>query len=292
MIPTYHCAGFLAETLRAVLAQDPGPEAMQIEVVDDASDRDDPASVVAEVGGGRVEFFRQPKNVGHIGNFDTCLRRSRGEIVHLLHGDDMVQPGFYAAMQRGFDALPGLGAAFCRPTYIDATGKQLSVAPAEATTSGVLADAIPRLAEEQRIMTPSIVVRRAVYEALGGFDQRLVCSEDWEMWVRIAARYPVWYEPQLLALYRMHDDSNTGRHVRSAEDMSYTRVAIDIFQHYMPAEVARPTVAKARATYARTAFGNAAQLFRRREWAGALNQYREAFRLAPKVALSRLLGAR
>jgi glycosyltransferase involved in cell wall biosynthesis len=291
MIPTYDCAGFLGETLRAVLAQDPGPEAMQIEVVDDASDRDDPAAIVAEVGRGRVGFHRQPKNVGHIANFDTCLRRSRGEIVHLLHGDDLVLPGFYAALQSGFDAVPDLGAAFCRPTYIDSASKRLSVAPAETKDSGLLADAIPRLAEEQRIMTPSIVVRRAVYEALGGFDQRLVCSEDWEMWVRIAARYPIWYEPRSLALYRMHDNSNTGRHVRSAADLAFTRVAIDIFEHYLPADLAPAIVAKARATYARTAFDNSSRLLGQREWIGAFNQFREAMRLSPKVALSRLLGA-
>src|SRR4051812_23283601 len=53
MIPTYDCARFLDQTLRSVLAQDPGPAAMQIEVVDDHSLRDHPAEVVARVGGGR-----------------------------------------------------------------------------------------------------------------------------------------------------------------------------------------------------------------------------------------------
>ena len=42
MIPTYHCARYLAETLASVLDQDPGPEAMQIEVVADHSTADDP----------------------------------------------------------------------------------------------------------------------------------------------------------------------------------------------------------------------------------------------------------
>ena len=50
MIPTYHCARYLGETLRSVLAQDPGPDAMQIEVVDDHSTQDDPERVVREVG--------------------------------------------------------------------------------------------------------------------------------------------------------------------------------------------------------------------------------------------------
>ena len=85
MIPTYNCANYLRETLASVLAQDPGPEAMQIEVVDDHSTRDDPAATVKELGRGRVQFYRQTRNLGYIKNFETCLQRSRGKIIHLLH---------------------------------------------------------------------------------------------------------------------------------------------------------------------------------------------------------------
>src|SRR3712207_9440459 len=67
MIPTFNCAGFLAETLSSVLLQDLGPELMQIEVIDDCSD-DDPGAVVAQLGQGRVGFFRQAERVGHIEN--------------------------------------------------------------------------------------------------------------------------------------------------------------------------------------------------------------------------------
>ena len=42
MIPTYNCADYLHETLKSVLAQDPGSEVMQIEVIDDCSTQDDP----------------------------------------------------------------------------------------------------------------------------------------------------------------------------------------------------------------------------------------------------------
>ena len=54
MIPAYNCASYLRQTLASVLAQDPGPEQMQIEVVDDGSTKDDPESVVRETGKGRV----------------------------------------------------------------------------------------------------------------------------------------------------------------------------------------------------------------------------------------------
>ena len=85
-------------------------------------------------------------------------------------------------------------------------------------------------------MTPCIVVRRSVYEELGGFDDRLACAEDWEMWVRVAARFPVYYEERPLACYRLHDDSNTGRNLRSGLNLEYTRRAIEIFADVLRAD--------------------------------------------------------
>ena len=95
MIPTYHCALFLEETLQSVLSQAESPEKMQIEVIDDHSTADNPEEIVSRIGRGRVSFFRQPENVGHTKNFATCIERAKGEIVHLLHGDDLVSAGYY-----------------------------------------------------------------------------------------------------------------------------------------------------------------------------------------------------
>ena len=288
MIPTFHCAGYLGETLRSVLAQDPGPEAMQIEVVDDHSTEDDPEAVVREIGRGRVGFFRQPANVGTTRNFATCITRSRGRLVHLLHGDDLVRDGFYATLQRAFDTDAEIGAAFCRQVFIDGKGDWVGLSPLEQPCSGRLEGALERLATEQRIMTPSIVVRREVYEALGGFDDRLRCSEDWEMWVRIAAHYPVWFEKEPLALYRMHSNSNTGRHVRTAEDMRYTREAIDLFRSHLPPARAADIVRTAKQQYALAAIRTARSLLESRDLDGARAQLAEALRLSrsPRVLAS------
>ena len=47
-----------------------------------------------------------------------------------------------------------------------------------------------------------MVVKREVYAQLGGYDESLRYGEDWEMWVRIAASYPVGYQTQPLAEFR------------------------------------------------------------------------------------------
>jgi len=286
MIPTYNCAHYLRETLAGVLMQDPGPEVMQIEVVDDYSS-DDPASVVEELGRGRVGFYRQPTNAGHIDNFATCLNRARGRLVHLLHGDDGVRDGFYQKMQRAFEQQPGIGAAFCRHIFLDEAGHWRGISRLEQAQSGLLPNALEYLATEQRIMTPSIVVRRAVYEELGGFDRRLVCTEDWEMWIRIAGRYPIWYEVEPLALYRMHSDSNTGRHLRSGEDARYTRMAIDIFKSYLPPTRADELTRRARETYARSTLHSARLMLNRRDHAAAFTLIREALQFSHSMGIIR-----
>jgi hypothetical protein len=75
----------------------------------------------------------------------------------------------------------------------------------------VIADWLERIALYQRVQCPAIVVRRDVYEHLGGFRPDLVYALDWEMWVRIARHYPVWYEPTVLACWRVHDQGETAR---------------------------------------------------------------------------------
>jgi GT2 family glycosyltransferase len=247
MIPTYNCARFLEETLRSVLCQAPDALQMQIQVVDDHSLEDDPRDVVQRLAPSRVEFFRQPQNVGHSQNFDTCIRRARGHLVHILHGDDLVNPGFYQALQSAFEAHPEIGAAFCRVSVIDGQGDEQYVMPPFQAASGIIEDASRVMAVQQPVETPSIAVRRAVYERLGGFDNRLrFCGEDLEMWVRISAHYPIWYEAELLARYRTHGDSLSRRSFRTGQNIRDVRRAIDTFGEYLPRDEAREISSRAR----------------------------------------------
>jgi glycosyltransferase involved in cell wall biosynthesis len=289
MIPTYNCSHYLRQTLASVLAQDPGPEVMQIEVVDDCSTQDDPATVVAELGQGRVGFYRQPHNVGHTGNFATCLQRSRGEWVHLLHGDDYIREGFYQKMQQGFEANSEVGAAFCRHIFMDEQGHWQSISQLLQSHSGVLDRWLERIVAKQYVQTPSIVVRRSVYEMLGGFDRRLSWYEDWEMWVRIATRYVVWYEPEPLAAYRLRSTSNSGRYIRTGANVQDVRRGLEIVQSYLsdylPSAIATQWLNKNRDHSALCALETAQQLLHQGDLHSGIMQIKEALKcsIAPPV---------
>jgi glycosyltransferase involved in cell wall biosynthesis len=260
MIPTYNCANYLRGTLTSVLTQDPGPELMQIEVVDDCSTEDDPKSVVEELGCGRVEFYQQPENVGYIKNFETCLQRAQGHLIHLLHGDDCIRDGFYVKMQQLFEQYPDIGAAFCRHIIMDDNGHWQRISRLEQTNPGVLTNWLERIATELPLQTPSMVVRRKVYESLGGFDRRMLsCGEDWEMWVRIAARYSVAYEPEPLACYRDRSGSLTKTSIRTGQNIRDVRTATIITQSYLPSNKVSYLTKRAGEGWASWAFHYATQ---------------------------------
>jgi glycosyltransferase involved in cell wall biosynthesis len=280
MIPTYNCAEYLRETLASVLAQDPGSDVMQIEVVDDYSTKDDPEAVVQELGQGRVSFYRQPQNVGYIKNFETCLQRSRGKLIHLLHSDDHVRDGFYHKMQTAFENHPEIGAAFCRHICMDERGNWNYISALIETESCVLSNWLERIAVKNYLQTPTIVVRREVYEKLGGFDRRIKSwGEDWEMWVRIAANYPVWFEIEPLAVYRDNRlGSLTNQSMRTGKNVQDIRLAAEICKSYLPQSKARKLSRQAREFWAIYALGDSEKLLSIGDLSGALAQIREALR--------------
>lgn len=233
MIPSYNCAEFLPTALMSVLDQDMGQELMQIEVVDDCSS-EDLEEVVNRIGKDRVKYFRQPVNLGHVGNFNTCLRRASGTFIHQLHGDDYVLPDFYNAVLQQFKTNGNLGAVFCQNFLVNNSNQVLNVSPLLQKQEGVIPDFFLQLAKVQKIFTPSIVVKREVYENLGGFDSELKWCEDWEMWTRIAANYEMGYVPKVLAAYRVHEKSNTARYSKTAEKIDDLKRGVEIIGKYLP----------------------------------------------------------
>lgn len=221
MIPTFNCANYLRQTLASVLAQDTGPEQMQIEVVDDCSTKDDPEAVVREVGKGRVAFYRKPQNAGAIANFNTCIGRSRGQLVHILHGDDYVLPGFYQTLGELAHKHPQAALFASRVFLIDEAGIITYVADRVLELEGGSKSVRP-LYYKNPLLFPGVVVRRSFYEQHGGFLPGLVHTADCEMWARAIHVAGGVASAGVLAAYRIFAASDTGRLARTAENIRDT----------------------------------------------------------------------
>lgn len=234
MIPTYNCARYLRQTLASVLAQDPGPEQMQIEVVDDCSTQDNPETVVREAGMGRVIFHRNLTNQGVTQNFNTCIRRSRGQLVHILHGDDYVLPGFYQRIQQVAETHPGTALLATRSFYVD-TENQVTGTTEQLDELATPAHGTESFHYKTPIQTPSVVMRRNFYEQHGGFDLTLVHTADCEMWARAVGLEGGCVSQDVLACYRTFAANDSGRLARTAGNLHDIGRLNQIFADRYPA---------------------------------------------------------
>jgi glycosyltransferase involved in cell wall biosynthesis len=238
MIPTWNCAALLAETLASVLAQDePG---LDITVVDDCSTRDDPEAVVNAVGGGRVRFVRQERNVGAIRNFNACVRLARGELIHILHGDDFVRPGFHRAILDAAVRHPDIGLFCTRADIVDEHGAVQAQTTRLVHLLGGSRDIRPLVHAGNQLVTPAVVVRRSAYLRLGLFEESLVHVADWEMWVRVTAACGGVFLDQTLAAYRVFAAQDTTRLKLTGENLrDHLRLA-ELWSRVLPGFERRP----------------------------------------------------
>ncbi len=217
MMPTYNCARYLGQALESVLAQDPGPDQMEIAVVDDVSTQDDPGGVVRDAGRGRVSFHRNAANLGATRNFNACIGQSRGHLIHLLHGDDFVLEGFYSRMAAIAQEHRNEAMFCCRAQIVDAAGQPQSVTKTQPHLVRGRAIA-SELCYRNALRTPGVVVRRSFYESHGGFREDLVHAADWEMWVRAAFRGGARMIDEALCAYRDFDANDSARLARAGDD--------------------------------------------------------------------------
>ncbi len=276
MIPVHDCADYLARALPEVLAQLADREDAEIVVVDDASG-DDPAGVVARLGRGRVQYRPNPGHLGAIGTFNRCVELSRGELVHLLHGDDAVLPGFYARLEAALTD-PGAVAALCRARDVDADDRPTHTTRSYRQGTGVWADALESLAVSNRVRAPAIVVRRSAYESVGGYRTDLPHAADWDMWTRLAAHGPLVFVDEVLACYRRHAASDTSARVRTGANVRERVTAIGVVLGYVPPARRRRLGRRALGFAVVFALRTALQRARAHDLASAARQGREALR--------------
>lgn len=285
MIPTYNGnPEYIRQTIASVLDQDPGPGKMQIRLVDNGSSKHDYRALVEEIGRGRVEYFRHPETIKYLHNFNSCIEMAEGELVHLLHDDDYVQPGFYETIALAYEKHPEAGYFFTRHQFMNEDGEVFNLSPLESETSGILENWVESIATEQSIYYASIVVPREVYRREGMFDDRFeTCAEDWEMWVRLAARYPVYYVREPLANVRIHSSSMSKSLFMNGTLISESRKAIETFDSFLPENRRSRLVRTARSHVAKVAFAYANSYAGSKNVKAAINLARQAVLTTPKT---------
>lgn len=286
MIPTYNRIEYLEKALKSVLAQDPGPEKMQIAVVDNCSTQGDPEALVRKIAGVRVSFYRNHKNLGLGGNLTACIRRSHGHWVHIMHDDDVVLPGFYTAYEHFIDEHPEVVMIFSRAIAIDENDDWSVImhsAPQQDFT-GIVKDAGYELGAGNYVVAPTTVLSRQACEKVGGFPTFLKYLLDWEMWGRLAALGPIGYIHQPYFLYRLyHSSSESTDMMVNGAVFKEALISIEMNVRRLPVAVRRQVRDRGLYNLSEGLNGHRARLHAKGEHAAALRDAVWVFKLNPSA---------
>jgi len=201
IIPAHNAAATLDETLDSVRAQTHA--GWEVVLVDDGST--DATRAIAEAAAAadpRIHVISQPQG-GVSAARNTGLRNARSEWVSFLDADDLLYPRYLERLTHALVTGPELDAAFCHTTSLLEGGQ--TVGRRGPWVSG---DLFSLLAGYCALDMHACVVRRSLVESVGGFDESLRTSEDWDLWVRLArAGTRFGCVPEILAAYRLRPTS-------------------------------------------------------------------------------------
>jgi protein O-GlcNAc transferase len=256
IVPVYERRQYLKQCLESVLDQDPGPDEMEILVIDDASSTD-LRGFVEELTDGRASYLRNATNLGLYPSTNLALRQARGTWLHILHDDDWVLPGFYATMRRDIEAAPAeVGVAFCM--YANWHEREMTTwsPPGFRDQAGVMGrDFLVRLAAANPLNLPAVTYRRETFEKVGLFREDLSFTADWEWYVRSAVQVAWHHQPETLAVWRVHEANQTHELARAGIAARDIRRTYELFAQYLPKDIAALALPAGREFHARQFLG-------------------------------------
>jgi glycosyltransferase involved in cell wall biosynthesis len=183
IIPTYNRAGVLPEAIDSALSQDYGN--FEVIIVDDGSTDETPA--LLERYGTRITVIRQ-SNRGVSAARNRGVREANGDLIAFLDSDDLWQPGKLSTQAAFYKSHPDVLVCQTEETWIR-NGRRVNPKHRHKKPSGWIFE--PSLA--LCLVSPSaVMIRRGLFEEMGGFDESLPACEDYDLWLRISCRYPVY----------------------------------------------------------------------------------------------------
>ncbi len=205
VIPVYNGSDYLCEAIDSALAQT-CPD-VEVLVVNDGSDDGGKTEAIALSYGDRIRYFRK-ENGGVASALNLGVREMRGEYFSWLSHDDVYLPG---KLSRQVDVLAQDGRDAV--VYSDYEGIDASGRTVEIFRAGKLSAPQFRmlLITDIPVNGCTVLVPRRCFEQAGLFDERLKAAQDYDLWFRMARRYPFLHIPEVLLRSRIHAGQGTRR---------------------------------------------------------------------------------
>jgi glycosyltransferase involved in cell wall biosynthesis len=210
VVPCYKYGCYLRQCVQSILSQ-AGVE-VRVFIIDDASP-DDSAVVGAELArmDRRIRFQRHASNQGHIDTYNEGIEWVAADYMLLISADDYLLPGALARATSLMDQHPEVSFVFGRAVELQPNGSTRPFLTGIAKYDEADVSVVPSLEfievsmSENRVPTPTAVVRMSLLKQVGGYRRELPHTADMELWLRLAAHGPVGIIGARQAVYRRHN---------------------------------------------------------------------------------------
>ncbi len=194
VIPTYNRLPMLKEAVDSVLAQ--SFEDMELIVVDDGS-ADGTAEEMKRYGG-RVKLIQHSQNKGVSAARNRGILHARGKYIAFLDSDDLWVKGKLRIQVSFLEDNPHYPICYTDEIWIR-RGKRVNPMLKHAKYSGWIFEKCLPLC----IISPSsVMMRRTLFSKVGLFDEALPVCEDYDFWLRVSARFPIFFIDRKLIVKR------------------------------------------------------------------------------------------
>jgi glycosyltransferase involved in cell wall biosynthesis len=201
IVPTYNHAAFLVAALQSALDQTVSPH--EVIVVDDGS-TDNTAEVLGQFAGRIRKISQENRGVAAARNAGATV--ATGKILAFLDADDLWLPRKLERQLECFAKDPGVGLVHCGIKLID--GQDRTVGTRIDGMEGWVSREMLLLHRAVILAAGSTsIIPRDIFHQVGGFDERLSTSADWDLCYRIACGYRMGFVPEALVCYRIHGGS-------------------------------------------------------------------------------------
>lgn len=226
IIPMYNGERYFARTIESVLAQT--YSAKEIVVVDDGS-RDSSREVVARyLHHSNVRLIAQ-ENAGVAAARNAGIRAASGEYIAFLDQDDLWLPDKLARQVEYLNEHPEIALVHSNIHFIDEAGERIPD-PEWSWVAPTCGQVLPELVQRNSICTCTVLMRKSALEQAGLFRQALAPADDWDLWLRIAARHPIGFVDAVTACYRVHQ-GNESRNLLKMQEAEIRVVETFIHEH-------------------------------------------------------------
>ena len=145
---------------------------------------------------GRMRFVSE-QDRGQAHALNKAVAQTRGEIIGWLNSDDTYEPGAISAAVEYFQQHPDVDLVYGDANFVDSTDRVITrcahVEPYDWHRLVHYTDFI---------VQPAAFFTRRAFEAVGGGDESLLYTMDYDLFLKIASRFKVAYLPRVLANFK------------------------------------------------------------------------------------------